>query len=75
MARLPNDKLTKMASWQNGKLVKWQVGTSWLCLWYDKWAKWQVGKMTNWWNNKLVKWQVGEMNSWWNDKLVKRWVN
>ncbi len=44
-------------------------------------VKWQVGKMTSWWNDKLVElqvdewqvdeWQVDEMTSWWNDMLVK----
>jgi hypothetical protein len=38
-----------MASWRNGKLVKWQVGKMASCQ-NGKLAKWLVGKMASWRN-------------------------
>ncbi len=39
--------------------------------WNDKLMKWQVDEMTSWWNDKLMTWQVDDMTSWWNDTLMK----
>ncbi len=68
-----------MASWQNCKLAKWQVGK--IASWQNgKLMKCQVNKMAswsiaNWWNGKLEKWQVDKMASWQNGKLMKCQVN
>ncbi len=44
-----------MASWWNGKLMKWQVdemasGQN------GKLMKWKADVMASWWNGKLMKW-------------------
>ncbi len=49
----------QMASWQNGKSVKWQV------------TKRQVDKISRQQNFTLEKWQLGEIASCQNVKLVK----
>ncbi len=59
-----------MASWWNGKLMKWQVNEM-ASQRNAKSMKWQVDEMASWWNGKLIKWQVDEMASWWNGKLIK----
>ncbi len=47
-------------SWQNGKLMKWQIDemANW---WNGKLMKWQIDEMANWWNGKLKKLLVGKM--------------
>ncbi len=62
-----------MASWWNGKLMKWQVNemASW---WNGKLMKWQVDEMASWWNNnlqKMSKKKVYYTPCWLNGKLVK----
>jgi hypothetical protein len=55
-----------MASWQNGKLTKWQVGK--MASWQNgKLAKWQFDKMASSkmairQNGNLTKCQVGKMS-------------
>ncbi len=49
-----------MASWQSGKLTKWQV---------DKVASWQSGKLTKWQVDKVVSWQSGKLTKRQVDKL------
>ncbi len=56
-----------MASWQNGKLAKWQVGNG-------KSSNCQVGKMPCWLNFKFAKWQVGLMVRWPNDLVPSKKV-
>ncbi len=59
-----------MASWQNGKLTKWQVDK--MASWQNvKFTKCQFDKMASWQNGKLTKWQVDKMASWQNGKLTK----
>jgi hypothetical protein len=73
----------KMARWQKGNSMKWQVGkmARWhhdmMKFWVDKkFIKHQVNKMPSWqkagWENvKLTKCQVDKMPSWQNVRLTK----
>ncbi len=58
-----------MASWWNGKLMKWQAYkmSSW---WNGKSVKEHIDEMSSCQNKNLMKWQVGKMASWQNGKLA-----
>ncbi len=60
-----------MASWQNGKLMKWWVDKN-ASRQNDKLMKWWVDEMSSWQNGKLTKWQADKMERWWNGEL-KKW--
>ncbi len=45
----------KMASWQNGKLMLFEV---------DKMVSWQNGELTKWQVDKMASWQNGKLKNW-----------
>ncbi len=54
-----------VASWWNGKLMKWQVYEI-ACRQNGNLMIRKVDEMATWWSDKLMKLHVGEMVSSWN---------